>query len=250
MKFTSLAIRAMALSCTSASWESVKGSSSWEEKSCWCAREVAWHSMAQPGLLWGSAWDGACVLLAPHSNLLRAGRSLHPASAAASAAFHSLPTKKHPSASHPRTPRLWGDHLTGDLWWGLWDMAHGEAGGGKPQGWAPLARQAGPSGRQCWGGRAAGKAAEVAWAGAGEGALAGARRQGGGGGAWLVRRDIPCPPPCTRCWGWAPLKPGVTAHGDPVPRSDLQDVLQLHDAKGAGTAYQHLQHAVHRGQGL
>lgn len=48
----------------------------------------------------------------------------------------------------------------------------------------------------------------------------------------------------------APRKPEVTAQGDPVPRPDLQDVLQLLDAEAAGTAHQHLQHAVHRGQGL
>ena len=34
MKLASLAIRATALSCTAASSESVKGSRSWEEKSC------------------------------------------------------------------------------------------------------------------------------------------------------------------------------------------------------------------------
>lgn len=47
-----------------------------------------------------------------------------------------------------------------------------------------------------------------------------------------------------------PFKPVVTTCGAPVPRPDLQDVLQLHAAKGASAADQCLQHAVHRRQGL
>lgn len=129
-------------------------------------------------------------------------------------------------------------------------MARGEAGGGKPQGWAPLARQAGASGREYWAERATGRAAGVAWAGAGgEGALAAARRQGAGTAG---KEGCSLPPSLHQVLlaGRASLKPGVNARGDPVPRPDLQDVLQLQEVESASAAYQHLQHAVHHGQGL
>ena len=198
-----LAICATALSCTASLWDLVKGSRTWEEKSCWCAREVAWRSTEQAGLLRGNAWHGACVLLASRSNVLQPGRSPHPAPAAASAAFHSSPLKQRPCTPHPGTPRLCGDQLPGERWWGLWDMCRGKAGGGEPQGWAPLAK---PDRQVCLGGSVGqdGQQARLQRWGELWQEKKGLWQQPGGkglvGGAWRGRRDIACPIPCTRRW--------------------------------------------------
>lgn len=57
----------------------------------------------------------------------------------------------------------------------------------------------------------------------------------------LGQEKGPWQQPGGRGWGMRGLlKPEVTAHGDPVLRPDLEDVLQLLDGEGAGTAHQHL----------
>lgn len=38
--------------------------------------------------------------------------------------------------------------------------------------------------------------------------------------------------------GGAALKQGVTDHGGPLPRSDMQDILQFLEVKDAGTVHQ------------
>lgn len=65
MKAASLAIRAMALSSTASGCRWVKGSRSWGEKSCWCARSTGHWSFQLSPCCGGQAGGHAPVLLKP-----------------------------------------------------------------------------------------------------------------------------------------------------------------------------------------
>lgn len=115
-----LTIRAAALSCTSAGWEMAKGSRSWERRRKAAAvpgrrHGTACHSLACCGRCLG--W-GMCPCPSQQPAVSRQVT----VSCCCLCCLTLLPPAK--TSLHPH-PRLWGDHLPGNLWSVLWDAAHG-----------------------------------------------------------------------------------------------------------------------------
>lgn len=122
-----LTIHATALSCTSARWEMAKGSRSWERRRKAAAvpgrrHGTAWHSLAQPGTAWLAA--GQCLGWGTSPSCPSQQPAVARQVTVSCCCLCCLPLHPEKPSLHPH-PRLWGDHLPGNLWSGLRDMAHG-----------------------------------------------------------------------------------------------------------------------------